>query len=57
MSKHGKGPKDVLVKRYSRWKDGKREEVRTALRGSWHPLSLRKSKDQLVLGFYQSGKA
>jgi hypothetical protein len=57
MLKHGKGPKDVLVKRYPRWKRGKREEVRTALRGSWHPLSLRTSKNQLAFGFYQSGRA
>ena len=57
MRKHGKGPKDVLVKRYPRWKDGKREEVRTALRSAAYPLSLWKSKDQLVFGFYQTGRA
>lgn len=57
MRHHGKGPKDVLVKRYPRWKDGKRKEVRSALRSIAPPLSLRKSKDQLVFGFYQSGRA
>lgn len=54
MPKHGKGPKDVLVKRYPRWRRGKREQVQSALRASWHRLSLRNSKDQLVFGFYQS---
>jgi hypothetical protein len=54
MRKHGKGPKDVLVKSYPRWKAGKRERVSKALRASWHRLSLRDSKDQLVFGFYQS---
>ena len=57
MPKHGKGPKDVLIKRYPRWKRGKREQVRSALRASWHPLSLRASKDQLAFGFFQSGGA
>lgn len=56
MRNHGKGPKDVLVKRYPRWKDGKRGEVRSALRSISPPLSQRKSKDQLVFGFYQSGR-
>lgn len=54
MHYHGKGPKDVLVKSYRRWKAGKREWVRQAHRSSWHPDSLRDSKDQLVFGFYQS---
>jgi hypothetical protein len=57
MHNHGKGPKDVLVKSYPRWKAGKRERVRTALRASWHRLRLRASDDQLVFGFYQSGTA
>jgi hypothetical protein len=56
MPKHGKAPKDVLVKRYPRWKRGKREEVRSAFRASWYPLSLRHSKDQSFFGFYQSAK-
>ena len=51
MFTHGKGPKDVLVRTYARWRRGKRERVQTALRASWHRLSLRASKDQLVLGF------
>lgn len=54
MSNHGKGPKDALVKSYPRWKAGKRERVRSALRASWHRLSLRVSKDQLAFGFYQT---
>jgi hypothetical protein len=54
MQNHGKGPKDVLVRSYPRWKAGKREWVRSALRASWHRLSLRDSKDQLVFGFYQT---
>jgi hypothetical protein len=57
MHHHGKGPKDVLVKAYPRWKKGNREWVRQALRASWHPLSLRDSKDQLVFEFYRSGTA
>jgi hypothetical protein len=57
MHYHGKGPKDVLVKAYPRWKAGKREWVRQAHRSSWHRLSLRDSEDQLVFGFYQSGGA
>jgi hypothetical protein len=54
MPKHGKGPKDVLVKSYPRWKAGKREWVRSALRASWHRLSLKDSKDQLIFGFCRS---
>jgi hypothetical protein len=57
MPKHGKGPKDVLVRSYARWKAGKRERVSKALRASWHRLSLRASDGQLVFGFYQSGSA
>jgi hypothetical protein len=51
MPNHGKGPKDVLVKASPRWKAGKREWVRQALRSSWHPVSLRASPDQLDFGF------
>jgi hypothetical protein len=50
------GSKEVLVKRYPRWKGGKRE-VRSALRLASYPLGLRKSKDQLVFKFYQTGRA
>ncbi|SFV19100.1 hypothetical protein SAMN05192541_14534 [Bradyrhizobium arachidis] len=57
MATRGKGPKDVFVKRYSRWKAGKREQVRDAHRAAAYRLSLRRSKDQLVFGFYQSGPA
>jgi len=51
MWKHGKGPKDVLVKRYGRWSRGKREEVQQALRSNRMVLSLRRSKDQLSFCF------
>jgi hypothetical protein len=54
MATYGKGPKDVLVKSYARWKAGKRERVSQAFRASWHRLSLRASDDQLVFGFYRS---
>jgi hypothetical protein len=51
MVDHGHGPRDVFVKAYRRWKSGKREWVRQALRSSWHPDSLRGSLDQLDFGF------
>jgi hypothetical protein len=51
VTTHGKGPKDVFVKAYRRWKAGKREWVRYARRSSWHPDSLRDSPDQLDFGF------
>jgi len=51
MHKHGRGPKDVLVKRYPRWRDGKRERVPTAPRSNRLSLSLRQSKDQLSFDF------
>lgn len=51
MWKHGKGPKDVLVKRYVRWRKGKREDVQQALRSNRMVLSLRHSKDQLSFSF------
>jgi hypothetical protein len=54
MQNHDKGPKDVLVRSYPRWKAGKREWVRSAFRASWYRLSLGDSKDQLVFGFYQT---
>lgn len=51
MSLHGKGPKDVLVRTYRRWRHGKMERVRQALRSASHKMALRWSEDQLVLGF------
>jgi hypothetical protein len=51
MVSHGRGPKDVLVKRYPRWRDGKRHWVQQALRSNRSFLSLRKSKDQFDFGF------
>lgn len=57
MLSHGKGPKDVLVRRYPRWKGGKRELVPTALRSVSPKLSHRKSSKQLDFGFEQPGTA
>ncbi len=51
MHIHGKGPKDVFVRRYPRWRNGQREWVRQAFRSSWHRLSLLESKSQLAFGF------
>lgn len=51
MHKHGRGPKDVLVKRYNRWRRGKRHEVPQSRRSNRIVLSLRASKDQLTFGF------
>lgn len=50
MRKHGKGPRDVLVSNYRRWRRGKLERVRRALRSANHKMALRRSKDQLSLG-------
>lgn len=52
MSHHGKGPKDVLVRRYPRWKRGRRERVAQALRSASHKLSHRKTSKQLAFAFY-----
>lgn len=51
MQTHGQGPKDVLVRRYRRWRRGKIEWVRDAFRSAWHPLSLRPSVDQFEFTF------
>ena len=51
MRKRGQGPKDILVQKYRRWRRGKLERVPTALRSNSHKLALRRSKDQLSLGF------
>lgn len=51
MYTHGKGPKDVLVKRYVRWRKGKREDVQQALRSNRFVLSLRQSRDHLAFCF------
>ena len=50
MRKHGRGPKDVLVHKYRRWRRGKFERVAQALRSASHKMALRRSKDQLSLG-------
>jgi hypothetical protein len=51
MLSHGKGSKDVYVQTYARWRRGKRERVRSALRSSWHRMSLRHTRDQMSLDF------
>jgi len=57
MRSHGKGPKDVLVRRYPRWKRGRRELVSMALRSISPKLSHRKSNKQMDFGFEQPGMA
>jgi hypothetical protein len=49
MRKGGRGPRDVLVRKYPRWRDGKRQTVKKALRGKDHALSVRASRLQLKL--------
>lgn len=51
MHHHGKGPKDVLVRSYARWRRGKRQTVRMAHRAAWHRLRLRDSPDQFAFDF------
>jgi hypothetical protein len=48
---HGRGPKDVFVRQYGRWREGRYERVRDAHRGHSHRMSLRHSPDQLDFGF------
>ncbi len=48
---HGRGPKDVFVRKYGRWRTGSYERVRDARRGHDGRMSLRKSPDQLDFGF------
>ena len=47
MFTHGKGPKDVLVKAYSRWLHGELLNVETHVRGHSHKLGYRVSPLQL----------
>lgn len=51
MPKHGKGPKLVLVRRYPRWKSGRRERVGESRRGHDHKLGYRRTPRQLDFGF------
>jgi hypothetical protein len=51
MRKRGQGPKDVLVPKYRQWRRGKLVRISTALRANSHKLALRRSKDQMSLGF------
>jgi hypothetical protein len=39
--------KDVFVRQYGRWRNGRYQRVR----GSWHQMSLDHSPDQLDFGF------
>lgn len=52
MVEHGKGPKDVFVRPYGRWRKGRYERVRSAYRGSWHRMRLCLSPEQLHFGFW-----
>lgn len=48
---HGRGPKDVFVRKYGRWRFGRYEHVRDAHRAASNRLSLRQSPNQLDFGF------
>ncbi|ACF03387.1 hypothetical protein Rpal_4898 [Rhodopseudomonas palustris TIE-1] len=48
---HGKGPRDVFVRSYPRWRNGKRHTVLSGRRSNRLTTSLRRSKDQLDFGF------
>lgn len=50
MRKHGGGPKDVWVRRYRRWRHGKLEWVRDALRSKALMTPLGDLENQLSLG-------
>lgn len=50
MRKPGRGPRDVLVRKYRRWRDGKLQRVKTSTRGIDPALAVRSSKLQLKLG-------
>lgn len=50
MSKHGRGPKVVLVRRYLRWRFGKLEWVRETLRSNSPQAPQGDLKAQLTLG-------
>lgn len=52
MVTHGKGPKDVFVRSYGRWRRGHYERVPSAPRASWHKLRLQSSPDQLAFWPY-----
>lgn len=51
MVTHGEAPKDVFVKRYGRMRNGRYEQVQSALRGSRRQISKGYSPDQLDFGF------
>jgi hypothetical protein len=57
MGKHGKGPKDVLVKAYGRWQRGQYQRIKITIRGSGHKLGFRSSRHQFKFGFEQPGTA
>ncbi len=49
MRKHGRGAKIVYVRRYRRWRGGKLETVRDALRSANPPKPMQASDSQLIL--------
>lgn len=49
MPKRSKGTKRVLVRKYPRWRKGKRQRVGKHLRGEDHEASVKKTKNQLRL--------
>lgn len=53
MLKHGKGPKDVLVRKHAKWVRGRRLRIETSIRGSGHKLGFRRVSRQLDFGFEQ----
>jgi hypothetical protein len=48
--RRGRGPRDVLVRKYPRWVKGRRKRVGTHVRGIDPKLSVRKTPEQLDLG-------
>jgi hypothetical protein len=57
MPKHGKGPKDVLVRKHARWVKGERKRVGSHKRGA-DPIPASKLSDlQFAFGFDQPGTA
>jgi len=57
MHKHGKGPKDVLVRKHAKWMRGRRIRIETSIRGAGHKLGFRRVPFQLDFGFERPGMA
>lgn len=49
METHGRGPKDIFVRGYPRWRHGKLEWVRAAHRSNDPPPALKPSPEQMPL--------